>query len=84
MMLQDVPAAQAQAAASPNLQNFFSNPNLINMASQMLQDPSMQQMMQSIMQSFQGGGAAGGMGGAAAGAGAAGAQGGGMESLLQM
>lgn len=44
MMLQDVPAAQAQAAASPNLQNFFSNPNLINMASQMLQDPSMQQM----------------------------------------
>ncbi|CAL8109868.1 unnamed protein product [Orchesella dallaii] len=44
MMLQDVPAAQAQAAASPNLQSFFSNPNLINMASQMLQDPSMQQM----------------------------------------
>jgi len=67
-MLQDVPAAQAQAAASPNLQSFFSNPNLINMASQMLQDPSMQHMMQNIMQSFQTGTAGGG----------------GMENLLQM
>jgi len=29
---------------APNIQNLFNNPTLINMASQMLQDPSMQQM----------------------------------------
>jgi len=43
--MNELPGAQAPgAAASPNLQSFFSNPSLINMASQMLQDPSMQQM----------------------------------------
>jgi small glutamine-rich tetratricopeptide repeat-containing protein alpha len=41
------------ANAEPrNINNFFNNPTLINMASQMLQDPSMQQMMQNVMAGF--------------------------------
>jgi len=36
-----------------NLQGLFNNPNLIQMATQMLQDPNMQSMMRTIMSDYQ-------------------------------
>jgi len=44
-----VPSEGAAGAGGPNLNNVFNNPLLINMASQMLQDPGMQQMVRSFM-----------------------------------
>jgi len=37
-------AARDMASSSPQLSAFFNNPNLLNMATQMLRDPNMQQM----------------------------------------
>jgi len=56
--------AAAQAAGGgvggdgvvPNIQTIFNNPSLINMATQMLQDPNMQNMMRSIITGFNTGG----------------------------
>jgi len=53
-------AAQAAGAGGaggvPNIQTIFNNPSLINMATQMLQDPNMQNMMRSIITGFNTGG----------------------------
>ncbi|ODM93279.1 Small glutamine-rich tetratricopeptide repeat-containing protein beta [Orchesella cincta] len=71
MMVQDIPSATAQATVSPNLEGLLRNQNLVNAASQMLQDPNVMQLMQNLMRGNQGGDAGGG------GAG-------GMESLVQI
>ncbi|CAG7815767.1 unnamed protein product [Allacma fusca] len=46
-------AAAAAAGQAPNFQAIFSDPNLINMATQMLQNPNMLQMLRSFMSGFQ-------------------------------
>merc|ERR1712098_363605 len=60
-----------------DLGSFLNNPALMNMATTMLSDPNMQQMMSQMM------GGAGGMGGAPGAPGAPGGPPASMESLLQ-
>jgi small glutamine-rich tetratricopeptide repeat-containing protein alpha len=48
--------AAGGAGLPPNVQNIFNNPSLINMATQMMQDPTMQNMMRSIISGFNSGG----------------------------
>ncbi|CAL8068314.1 unnamed protein product [Orchesella dallaii] len=79
LMIQDIPSAQAQVSASPNLETFLSNPNLANMASQMLQDPTVQNLLQTLMGRSQGGSPGG-----APGAPTGGGGGGGLDSLIQI
>lgn len=72
-------AQSGERPAIPDLGNFLQNPALLNMATEMLSDPGMQNLISGLMSNTSGGG--GGVG--AGGVGAGGAAGGGLDALLQ-
>jgi len=93
MLGEEATATMAQEPSGTGLQggfeNLIRNPNLINMASQMLQDPSMNQLIQNLMGGLTGGAPPPppGQGGPGTGGGAGGQppQGGNpLESLMQV